>query len=136
AGEVSLGGAGLLMIATVSWAAGSVYAAKTRTRLSPALFAGMQMIAGGALLAVVGMARGELHGFALAAVSLRSLVSLGYLIVFGSLIGFTSYSWLLRVTQPSLAATYAYVNPVIAVLLGWALAGESFGLRTLAAAAV
>ena len=98
AGEVNLGGAALLIMAMISWAAGSLYAAKTQTRLSPVLFAGMQMIAGGALLAVVGLLRGELHDFALAAVSLRSLVSLGYLIVFGSLIAFTSYSWLLRVT--------------------------------------
>jgi drug/metabolite transporter (DMT)-like permease len=136
AGEVNLGGAALLIMATISWAAGSLYVAKTQTRLSPVLFAGMQMIAGGALLAVVGLLRGELHDFALAAVSLRSLVSLGYLIVFGSLIAFTSYSWLLRVTPPSLAATYAYVNPVVAVLLGWAFAGERFSLRTMVAAAV
>ena len=136
AGEVHLGGAALLVLATISWAAGSLYAARTRTQLSPLLFAGMQMIAGGVLLAVVGLLRGELYDFTFAAVSLRSLAALGYLIVFGSLIGFTSYSWLLRVTPPSLAATYAYVNPVVAVLLGWAFAGEHFGLRTMVAAAV
>ena len=94
------------------------------------------MIAGGALLLIVGLVRGELHDFAFAAVSLRSVMALIYLILFGSLIGFTSYSWLLRVTPPSLAATYAYVNPVVAVLLGWAFAGESFSLRTMIAAAV
>jgi drug/metabolite transporter (DMT)-like permease len=136
ANEVNLAGAVLLIAATISWAAGSLYAARTRTRLSPILFAGMQMIAGGALLFIAGLLHGELHGFAFAAVSLRSLVSLGYLILFGSLIAFTSYSWLLRVTPPSLAATYAYVNPIVAVLLGWAFAGESLSLRTMVAAAV
>jgi drug/metabolite transporter (DMT)-like permease len=136
ASEVNLAGAALLIAATISWAAGSLYAARTRTQLSPILFAGMQMIAGGVLLFVVGLVRGELHDFAFAAVSLRSLVSLIYLILFGSLIAFTSYSWLLRVTPPSLAATYAYVNPVVAVLLGWAFAGESLSLRTMIAAAV
>jgi len=123
-------------VATISWAAGSLYVARTRLQISPILFAAMQMIAGGALLAILGLARGELNNFAFAAVSLRSLMSLGYLIVFGSLIGFTSYSWLLRVTPPSLAATYAYVNPVVAVLLGWAFAGETLSLRTMIAAAV
>jgi drug/metabolite transporter (DMT)-like permease len=134
--EVNLAGAALLIAATISWAAGSVYAAKTRTQLSPILFAAMQMIAGGALLLVVGLGRGELHDFAFAAVSLRSLVALAYLILFGSLIAFTSYSWLLRVTPPSRAATYAYVNPIVAVLLGWSFAGESLSLRTMIAAAV
>jgi drug/metabolite transporter (DMT)-like permease len=136
ASEINLFGAALVILATISWAAGSLYAARTRLQLSPALFAGMQMLAGGALLVIVGLARGELNNFAFAAVSLRSLVSLGYLIVFGSLVAFTSYSWLLRVTSPSLAATYAYVNPVVAVLLGWAFAGEALNLRTMIAAAV
>jgi len=136
ANEVNLAGAAWLIAATISWAAGSLYVARTRTRLSPTLFAGMQMIAGGALLFIAGVLHGETHGFVLAAVSLRSLTSLVYLILFGSLVAFTSYSWLLRVTPPSLAATYAYVNPIVAVLLGWAFAGESISLRTMVAAAV
>lgn len=136
ASEVKLGGAALVIAATISWAAGSLYAANTRTHLSPILFAGMQMLAGGALLSIAGLLHGELSSFAFAAVSLRSVIALVYLILFGSLIAFTSYSWLLKVTPPSLAATYAYVNPVVAVLLGWALAGESLSLRTMIAAAV
>ena len=134
--EVSLLGAGLLIMATISWAAGSVYAAKTRTVSSPVLFAAMQMIMGGCLLFAVGLGRGELRGFSFVNVSPLSIAALGYLIVFGSLIAFTSYSWLLRVTSPSMASTYAYVNPVVAVLLGWALAGEALTVRTLVAAAV
>lgn len=136
ASEVNLFGAGLLIVATISWAAGSLYAAKAPTELPPLLFAGMQMIAGGVLLLIAGLVRGELHGFSIAAVSPRSLVAFGYLIAFGSLIAFTAYSWLLRVTPPSLASTYAYINPVVAVLLGWAVAGEPLTLRTMIAAAV
>src|SRR5690242_20623998 len=98
ASEVKLAGAALLIAATVSWAAGSLYAAHTRTRLSPILFAGMQMLAGGALLLIAGLLHGELQHFAFAAVSLRSVIALIYLIMFGSLVSFTAYSWLLRVT--------------------------------------
>ena len=68
--------------------------------------------------------------------SLQSVLALGYLIVFGSLVAFTAYTWLLRVTSPARAATYAYVNPVVAVLLGWALAGEPLTARTMLAAGV
>jgi drug/metabolite transporter (DMT)-like permease len=135
-GEVSLLGAGLLMVATTSWAAGSLYAVKAKVASSPLLAAGMQMLAGGALLLVVGLARGETSGFAIGDVSLRSAVAHLYLIIFGSIIGFTCYSWLLRVTPPSLASTYAYVNPVVAVILGWAIAGEPLTLRTMMASAV
>jgi drug/metabolite transporter (DMT)-like permease len=134
--EVNLAGAGLLVLATISWAAGSLYAAQSRQVNSPILFAGMQMLMGGMLLFITGVARGELGSLALASVSAKSALSLVYLIIFGSLIAFTSYSWLLRVTSPSMASTYAYVNPVVAVLLGWAVAGENLSPRTLLAAAV
>jgi drug/metabolite transporter (DMT)-like permease len=97
---------------------------------------GMQMLAGGVLLLLVGSATGEWVGFDYRAVSLRSLASLGFLIAFGSLIGFTAYLWLLRVTTVARASTYAYVNPAVAVFLGWALAGEALTLRTLLAAGV
>ncbi|HXG68375.1 MAG TPA: drug/metabolite exporter YedA [Blastocatellia bacterium] len=129
-------GATLLIAATVSWAAGSLYAAKRKLVDSPVMAAAMQMLAGGTLLLLAGLITGEAAGFAVAEVSLRSLAAFFYLIVFGSLIAFTSYSWILRVTPPSIASTYAYVNPVVAVLLGWALAGEPLTVRTLLAAAV
>lgn len=135
-GEVNLFGAGLLILATMSWAAGSLYAVKAKTAPSPLLTAGMQMLAGGALLLAVGLARGETSGFAISDVSLRSAVAYFYLIIFGAIIAFTCYSWLLRVTPPSLTSTYAYVNPVVAVILGWALAGEPLTLRIMMAAAV
>jgi drug/metabolite transporter (DMT)-like permease len=133
---VSFVGAALLVVATISWAAGSLYAARTKVAASPLMAAAMQMLAGGALLLVAGLATGEASTFDASQVSLRSIGALMYLIAFGSLIGFTSYSWLLRVTPPSLASTYAYVNPVVAVLLGWAIAGEPLTLRTLIAATI
>jgi drug/metabolite transporter (DMT)-like permease len=85
----------------------------------------MQMISGGTMLLLAGTLRGEWTNFQFAAVSLSSWLGLVYLLVFGSLVGFTAYSWLLKNAQPSIVATYAYVNPVVAVLLGWAIAGES-----------
>jgi drug/metabolite transporter (DMT)-like permease len=97
--------------------------------------ASMQMIWGGILLFLLGSVAGEWSGFRLTAVSSRSLLALVYLTSFGAIVAFTSYSWLLKVTTPARASTYAYVNPVIAVILGWALAGEALSIRTAFAAA-
>jgi drug/metabolite transporter (DMT)-like permease len=135
-GRVDPVGAGVLILASLSWAAGSVYSRHGQRPASPLLGTGMQMLAGGVLLLLVGSATGEWVGFDYRAVSLRSLASLGFLIAFGSLIGFTAYLWLLRVTTVARASTYAYVNPAVAVFLGWALAGEALTLRTLLAAGV
>ena len=96
----------------------------------------MEMLGGGALLARRRPRRRRVGRLDLAAATPRSLLALGYLVVFGSLVGFTAYIWLLRVSTPALVATYAYVNPVVAVLLGWAFAGEPLTARTLVAAAV
>lgn len=134
--QVSLAGAALLILATSSWAAGSLYAARTKVADSPLMAAAMQMLVGGGLLLLAGLIAGEASRFDSSHMSLRSISAFLYLIIFGSLVGFTSYSWLLRVTPPSLASTYAYVNPVVAVLLGWAIAGEPLTLRTLLAAAI
>ena len=95
----------------------------------------MEMIAGGALLLIAGGALGEWKHFTLAGVSSHSLIAWVYLTTFGSLVGFTAYVWLLQVTTPARASTYAYVNPVVAVLLGWAVVGERITTRTLFAAA-
>jgi drug/metabolite transporter (DMT)-like permease len=135
-GRVNPIGAAVLMLASLSWAAGSVYSRHGQRPASPLLTNGMQMLAGGALLLLAGTATGEWAGFDYRAVSLRSLASLGFLIAFGSLIGFTAYIWLLRVTTVARASTYAFVNPAVAVFLGWALAGEALTLRTLLAAGV
>ncbi|HSC47766.1 MAG TPA: EamA family transporter [Gammaproteobacteria bacterium] len=119
----------MLIAATFSWAVGSLYAHRAPLPASTFLGIGMEMLMGGALLCLVGLLSGEGAGFHPAAVTLKSLLALGYLIVFGSLLGFSAYVWLLKVTTPARASTYAFVNPVIAVLLGWALAGEALTPR-------
>lgn len=120
----------------LSWAAGSIYGLRSPVPKSSILTAGMQMISGSVALLLVGTFSGEWSRFEPSGVSTNSLLGLGYLIVFGSLIGFTAYSWLLKNAQPSMVATYAYVNPVIAVLLGWLIAGESMTGQMLIGAGV
>jgi drug/metabolite transporter (DMT)-like permease len=126
----------VLVGASLSWAAGSVYSRVLPRAASASLGSAMQMLAGGTVLFVVGVASGELGRLDLAGVTTRSVLSLGYLIVFGSLVGFTAYAWLLRVCTPAAVATYAYVNPIVAMLLGWLIAGEEFGPRMIVAAAI
>jgi drug/metabolite transporter (DMT)-like permease len=129
-------GALVLIAAAFMWAAGSLYSRSAPQPASHQLASAMSMIAGGGLLMLVGVATGELGVISLSSMSERSLLALLYLIVFGSLVGFSAYLWLMKATAPSRAATYAYVNPVVAVFLGWALAGEPLTPRTLMAAAV
>lgn len=133
---VHLGGAAVLFLASLSWAAGSLYSSKARLPSSGVLSAGMQMLAGGAVLTVFGTLVGDWNKLAWQSVSARSLLSLAYLAVFGSIVGFSSYFWLLRNTTPARASTYAFVNPVVAVFLGWAFAGEAITPRTLAATVI
>ncbi len=128
-GRVDLVGAGALLLAALSWTAGSLYSRHARLPESVLTATAMQMIGGGVLLWLVGLAGGEGSRLDLAAVSARSVLSLLYLVVFGSLLGFSAYVWLLRATTPARVSTYAYVNPVVAVFLGWALAGEAVTLR-------
>ena len=125
-----------VILASLSWAAGSVYGLRGDVPKSSALAAGMQMIAGSLSLLVVGLLRGELADFHPSAVSSASLVGVGYLIVFGSLVGYTAYSWLLKNARPSVVATYAYVNPIVAVILGWLIAGEAMTAQMLIGAGV
>ncbi|HEY3124404.1 MAG TPA: EamA family transporter [Thermoanaerobaculia bacterium] len=128
-GRVDLLGAGALLLAALCWASGSLYSRHARLPESVLTATAMQMIGGGVLLWVVGLAAGEGSRLDLAAVSVRSVLSLAYLVVFGSLLGFSAYVWLLRATTPARVSTYAYVNPVVAVFLGWAFAGEAVTLR-------
>ncbi|HOG02137.1 MAG TPA: drug/metabolite exporter YedA [Clostridia bacterium] len=132
-GESGLFGILAILFAAISWSAGSVYARKARMPAAPLLSTGMQMIVGGAALLVVAAFHGDYRGFDAAKVSVQSLLALGYLIVFGSLLGFTCYVWLLKNAEPSVAATYAFVNPIVAVFLGWLLAGEEIGANMLLA---
>jgi drug/metabolite transporter (DMT)-like permease len=126
----------VLVLGSLSWAHGSLVARRVSQPPSPLLATGLQMLAGGALLFLAGLVVGEGARLDLPRVTLRSWLCLAYLVVFGSIIAFTAYVWLLRVTTPARVATYAYVNPVVAVLLGWLLAGEPLTPRVLLAAAV
>lgn len=129
-------GAGVVLVAALVWAYAMVLTRSLTLPDSGALSAAIQMLAGGALLVTAGSLGGEWSGFAFGAASVRSLLGLGYLIVFGSLVAYSAFTWLLRVAPAGRVSTYAYVNPVVAVLLGWLLASEPFGTRELAASAV
>jgi drug/metabolite transporter (DMT)-like permease len=136
ASKMSLISAGVVLLAGFSWAAGSVYANHRPIKASTSMASGMQMLGGGLLLLVVAVAAGDVPRLNLAKASWVSIGAVCYLVVFGSLVAFTAYSWLLRNVAPARAATYAYVNPVVAVLLGWFLASEPLTLRMLIAAAI
>jgi drug/metabolite transporter (DMT)-like permease len=125
-----------VIAAALSWATGSIYGLRASVPKSSILTAGMQMFAGGLVLLFVSLIAGEWRHFNISEVSKNSWFALVYLIVFGSLIGFTAYSWLLKNALPAMVATYAYVNPIIAVLLGWLVAGESFTTQMLVGASV
>lgn len=123
-----------VLFACLTWASGSLYARRAEMARSPAMATAMQMLAGGLLLLLTGLFLGETKGFDVQAVSTTSWLALAYLTVLGSLVAFSAYSWLVRNTAPTLVATYAYVNPVVAVFLGWLLVDEPVGWRTLFAA--
>jgi drug/metabolite transporter (DMT)-like permease len=122
--------------ASLAWACGSVFNQHGDRPKSAAMSTGIQMVGGGAGLVLFGLARGELARLHLSQISRASWIGWGYLVTFGSLVGFTAYIYILQAVSPAKASTYAYVNPLVAVFLGWAIAGEAVTLRTLAAAAV
>jgi drug/metabolite transporter (DMT)-like permease len=122
--------------ASVCWASGSLYSRTADLPARPFVFVAMEMLCGGALLMAAGIAVGELGQIDVAGFSAASLLSLAYLITIGSWGGFASYVWLLRNARTSLVSTYAYVNPVVAVFLGWLILDESVGLRTFVAGAI
>lgn|SRR5579871_810119 len=124
-------GAVALMISSVSWAVASVLARKLPLPPSKVMSSGAQMLAGGLLLTLAAAALGEFHGFHPSAVSRGVWLSLLYLIVAGSIIGFTAYVWLIHHESPTKVGTYAYVNPVVAVIVGYFLGGEAIGMRTI-----
>jgi len=134
--RVDLLGAGVVLFAALAWAVGSLYSRTAPRPESPLVATAIQMTAGGVLLLLVALLHGEVPAVLQRGVSLRSLLALSYLVVMGSLVGYTTYIWLLRVDSPARVSTYAFVNPVVAVFLGWLLAGEPVGARTLLAAAV
>ena len=133
---VALSGLLLPCFASMSWASASLYSRTAPLPKRPFVGIGMEMLCGGALLVVAGLATGEARDLDLGAISSGSVLGLLYLIVFGSFAGFASYVWLLRNARTSLVSTYAYVNPVVAVALGWAFLGERVTSRMVVAGAV
>ena len=133
---VALKAALVLILADLAWAAGSIYSQHSPLPKSAFLATGMEMFLGGTMLLIAALLRGEHMQFDLADVSTRSMIGFIYLTTIGSLVGFTAYIWLLGNQPPSRVSTYAYVNPVFAVFLGWAFAGEPLSPRTAIAAAI
>jgi len=134
--RLDLSGVAVLILASLSWSIGSLYSRDARLPSSPLLGTSIEMLAGGAGLLLLGSLTGEWQRLNLAAVSARSLWGLAYLIVFGSWIGFAAYTWLLRVAPTPLVSTYAYVNPIVAILLGHLLAEEPLTPRILIATVI
>ncbi len=131
--RVDLLGAGVLMFGALSWSVGSLYSRGAKLPASPFLASAMEMLAGGAMLIVLGFLAGEGKQLHWQAIALRSTAGLCYLIGFGSLLGFTAYIWLLSVVSTARVSTYAYVNPIVAVFIGWGFGGESLSARELLA---
>ena len=132
--QVDLLGIAVLTFAAFSWAIGSLYNRGARLPDSPLLATGMQMLVGSLGLFILGTVAGEWNLVDPAGFSTKSLIGFGYLVIFGSWVGFASYIWLLRVAPITLVSTYAYVNPLVAILLGSLLAGETLTPRVLLAA--
>jgi drug/metabolite transporter (DMT)-like permease len=131
-----LKGAMVLVVGNLSWALGTIYSRHAQLPKSAFVATGMEMLCGGALLFILALITREHVQFDLANVSARSAAGFVYLTAVGSLVGFTAFIWLIQHQPASRVATYAYVNPVVAVFLGWAIAGEPLTLRTVIAAAI
>jgi len=125
-----------LLVTTAAWAGGSLYARGAALPASPLLSASMQMLAASAFLAVAGLAKGEARAIHTDTFSTKPVIAFVYLVLVGSLIAFSAYAWLLKNASSSLLSTYAYVNPAVAVFLGWALVGEHVGGKEVAAGLV
>ena len=130
-------GVGALALASLAWSLGAMYSRRSAAAsLPPARATGMQMIAGALLSIVGGFALGEHRHLSLGSITLASWLAVAYLVIAGALVGFSAYLWLMRVSAPSRVATHAYVNPVVAVMLGWLVLGETVTARTAVAMAV
>src|SRR5438477_508323 len=129
-------GAIAVLVGALGWSAGIIYSRGSQLSGSPLLLSAMSLLSGSAMLLTTGTLAGEWRGFSFAQVTSRSWLALAYLIVFGSVIAFTAYNWLLERYSPTLVATHTYVNPIVAVLLGWFMAGERITLNFGIAAAM
>lgn len=135
-GPVPCAGIVALLLGCVFWASGSLYARQAPLPRSSLLATGMEMLAGAVVLGLAGLALGEGSEIHWSSISLRSVIAWVYLVVFGSLLGFTAYLWLLKVSTPTRVSTYAYVNPTVAVLLGTVVGKETLSLEMIIGGAV
>jgi drug/metabolite transporter (DMT)-like permease len=126
----------MILVGALSWSVGIIYSRRSHLSGNPLLLSALSLLAGSVMLLTTGTLIGEAKGFSLSQVSTKSWLGLAYLIFFGSVIAFTAYNWLLEHYSPTLVATHTYVNPVVAVLLGWAFAGEALTIRVAVAAAL
>lgn len=136
AGSGAFWGAVACLVGAISWSAGIIYSRRSHLSGSPLLLSALSLLAGSAMLLSTGTILGEYRGFSFNNVPMRSWLSLAYLIIFGSVIAFTAYNWLLEHYSPTLVATHTYVNPIVAVLLGWWFAGEHVSVNVMMSAAM
>jgi drug/metabolite transporter (DMT)-like permease len=132
-GALSPVGVTALILSSLAWAFGSLYSSKAKLPVSILASSGMLMVSGGLMLIIASLALGEFQGLDISQISTRSLIAMIYLIIIITVVGFTDFYWLLRVTTASLANTFAYVSPVIAVILGWTILHESITVLTIVA---
>ena len=126
----------VVLLGAFSWGVGVVYSRRSHLSGHPLLLSALSLLAGSLQLLLAGTVAREYRGFSIASVSSRSWLALAYLIVFGSIVAFTAYNWLMEHYSPTFVATHTYINPVVAVLLGWLLAGEAVTLSVLVSAAM
>lgn len=132
-GGVDVAGAGALTLSALLWAVGSVYARGSALPRSPQLASALPLLTGGVMLVSMSVVTGEARALDMFAIDARALFALLYLVVFGSIVAFSAYVWLLRTTSAVRVSTHTFVNPAVAVLLGWAFAGETVTARALLA---
>ncbi len=135
-GGVSWFGVGALVLSSLSWSVGSVYARRAALPNSPIVSTALQMISGGLILSLVSFGLGESQKFDVSRISFSLIASFAYLVIFGSIVAFSAFSWLLKHQTASKVSTYAYVNPIVAVFLGWALLGEKVSMQIVYSGAI
>jgi drug/metabolite transporter (DMT)-like permease len=135
-GPLMLGSAVAILVGALSWSIGIVYSRRSHLSGRPLLLSALSLLSGSVMLLAAGTIAGEWKGFSLAGVTQRSWLALAYLIIFGSVVAFTAYNWLLEHYSPTLVATHTFVNPIVAVLLGWWLGGEPVTANVILAAAL
>jgi len=135
-GGFHLGGVAAILLACVSWSLGSIYSRHAKHGADPWVASSLQMLGGGGALLLVAIPHGDFAALNLPAITARAWLAFAYLITMGSLVGFSTFVWLMKHSTPARVSTYAYVNPVVAVFLGWLLLDEPIGPRTLVASAI